>query len=90
MPWNHLNQYHGHGMVLCTAPSSSAEAQTEGDSFIIAFHDPQSAAEFCIAVQVCSLVQPALQSYCTHQAVQHTLSLCAKKLGSRSQGGWQC
>ncbi|KAF5828905.1 nucleotide cyclase [Dunaliella salina] len=31
------------------------EAQMEGDSFIIAFHDPQSAADFCIAVQCCSL-----------------------------------
>eukprot|EP00200_Dunaliella_tertiolecta_P007416 CAMPEP_0202387038 /NCGR_PEP_ID=MMETSP1127-20130417/69825_1 /ASSEMBLY_ACC=CAM_ASM_000462 /TAXON_ID=3047 /ORGANISM="Dunaliella tertiolecta, Strain CCMP1320" /LENGTH=574 /DNA_ID=CAMNT_0048987847 /DNA_START=124 /DNA_END=1844 /DNA_ORIENTATION=- len=31
------------------------EAQMEGDSFIIAFHDPQSAADFCIAVQAALL-----------------------------------
>lgn len=34
--------------ITCTF----SEAQMEGDSFIIAFHTPQSAADFCIAAQV--------------------------------------
>ncbi len=65
--------------------SVGVEAQVEGDSFVVAFHNVNDAVTFCMAVQVCTHIhtqtrtaerQSSRGSMCVDQPVGQITVLC--------------